>query len=366
MQNFLFQDCKDTIPETFKTKKVSRVNNYLTKRPPPIFSYFCENLSMEAFVPYQKAIVAYLEAYSNEKEPRNLYAPIEYILNLGGKRLRPSLVLAAAELYGVHHEKALPAAAAIEVFHNFTLVHDDIMDEAALRRGEPTIHEKWDLNTGILSGDAMLIEAYRYFENYPPNLALSLLKLFNKTALEVCEGQQYDVDFETRTDVTESEYLQMIQYKTAVLVGCALQMGALIGEASEKESNHLYQFGLLLGTAFQIQDDYLDAFGSPENFGKTVGGDIIENKKTLLYIKAFELANEKQKNELQFAYQDQTAQKVERVKELFVATGAEASVKQAVKAYTELALKELEKLSIADNKKELLTQFAHSLMVRNL
>ena len=366
MKNFLFQGCKDTTEETFKTKKVSRVNNYLTKRPPPIFSYFCENLFMEAFIPYQKAIVAYLSANSSEKEPRNLYAPIEYILNLGGKRLRPSLVLAAAELYGVHHEKALPAAAAIEVFHNFTLVHDDIMDAAAIRRGEPTIHEKWNLNTGILSGDAMLIEAYRYFEKYPPSLALSLLKLFNKTALEVCEGQQYDVDFETRTDVTESEYLQMIQYKTAVLVGCALQMGALIGEASERESSHLYQFGLLLGTAFQIQDDYLDAFGSPENFGKTVGGDIIENKKTLLYIKAFELANEEQKASLDLAYQDQTPQKVEKVKSLFRATGAEASVKQAVKSYTELALKELEKLSISENKKELLSQFAHSLMVRGL
>jgi geranylgeranyl diphosphate synthase type II len=321
---------------------------------------------MEAFIPYQKAIEAYLTANSSRKEPQNLYDPIEYILNLGGKRLRPSLVLAAAAFYGVNHEKALPAAAAIEIFHNFTLVHDDIMDEATLRRGEQTIHEKWNLNTGILSGDVMLIEAYRYFENYAPDLALSLIKLFNKTAIEVCEGQQYDIDFESRTDVTESEYLHMIQYKTAVLVGCALKMGALIGEASEKESNHLYQFGLLLGTAFQIQDDYLDAFGSPENFGKTVGGDIIENKKTLLYIKAFELASEEQKNALEAAYADHTAQKIKKVKELFVLTGAEALVKQSVEVYTKLALKELEKLSIADNQKDLLTQFAHTLMVRNL
>ena len=321
---------------------------------------------MEAFIPYQKAIEAYLTANSSRKEPQNLYDPIEYILNLGGKRLRPSLVLAAAAFYGVNHKKALPAAAAIEIFHNFTLVHDDIMDEATLRRGEQTIHEKWNLNTGILSGDVMLIEAYRYFENYAPDLALSLIKLFNKTAIEVCEGQQYDIDFESRTDVTESEYLHMIQYKTAVLVGCALKMGALIGEASEKESNHLYQFGLLLGTAFQIQDDYLDAFGSPENFGKTVGGDIIENKKTLLYIKAFELANEEQKTALEAAYADHTAQKIKKVKELFVLTGAEASVKQSVEVYTKLALKELKKLSIADNQKDLLTQFAHTLMVRNL
>ena len=321
---------------------------------------------MEAFIPYQKTIEAYLRANSSRKEPQNLYDPIEYILNLGGKRLRPSLVLAAAEFYGVHHEKALPAAAAIEIFHNFTLVHDDIMDEATLRRGEQTIHEKWNLNTGILSGDVMLIEAYRYFENYAPDLALSLIKLFNKTAIEVCEGQQYDIDFESRTDVTESEYLHMIQYKTAVLVGCALKMGALIGEASEKESNHLYQFGLLLGTAFQIQDDYLDAFGSPENFGKTVGGDIIENKKTLLYIKAFELASEEQKTALEVAYADHTKQKIKKVKELFVSTGAEDSVKQSVEEYTKLALKELGSLSIDPTKKKLLSQFGHSLMVRNL
>lgn len=322
---------------------------------------------MKAFVPYQEAIVHFLAKNNQHKEPKNLYEPIAYILGLGGKRLRPALVIAAANTYGATISEALPAAAAVEVFHNFTLVHDDIMDDAALRRGHATVHEKWNLNTGILSGDAMLIEAYKYLEAYQPELALALLKVFNKTALEVCEGQQYDVDFEAREDVTEHEYLQMIQFKTAVLVGAALQMGALVGGASKKDSETLYNFGLLLGTAFQIQDDYLDAFGSPENFGKTVGGDIIENKKTLLYIKAFELADTSQKEQLRVAYSlKNTEEKITTVKKLFVETGAEQAVKLAVKEYTEKALNLLSELSIESPKKELFRAFAAELMVRNL
>ncbi|MCL4165974.1 UNVERIFIED_CONTAM: hypothetical protein GTU68_038733, partial [Idotea baltica] len=178
------------------------------------------------------------------------------------------------------------AALSIEVFHNFSLVHDDIMDDAPLRRGEQTVHEKWDINTGILSGDAMLIMAYQLFENYEPSTFQALAKLFSKTALEVCEGQQYDVDFETRNDVTIPEYLKMIEYKTAVLVGAAMKMGAIVANASEADQNSIYEFGRHLGIAFQLQDDYLDAFGDPKTFGKQVGGDIIENKKTYLYLKA--------------------------------------------------------------------------------
>jgi geranylgeranyl diphosphate synthase, type II len=322
---------------------------------------------MKAFVPYQEAIANFLAEKNQHKEPRNLYEPIEYILGLGGKRLRPALVIAAANSYGATIEEALPAAAAIEVFHNFTLVHDDIMDDAALRRGHSTVHEKWNLNTGILSGDAMLIEAYQFLETYKAVLALELLKIFNKTALEVCEGQQYDVDFETRDQVAEHEYLKMIQFKTAVLVGAALQMGALVGGATRQDSEKLYHFGLLLGTAFQIQDDYLDAFGSSENFGKTVGGDIIENKKTLLYIKAFERADADQKTQLQKAYSlTNTDEKITAVKNLFVATGAESVVKTAVKAYTDKALDVLNELSLEASKKELFSAFAAELMVRNL
>jgi geranylgeranyl diphosphate synthase, type II len=322
---------------------------------------------MKAFVPYQEAIANFLAEKNQHKEPRNLYEPIEYILGLGGKRLRPALVIAAANSYGATIEEALPAAAAIEVFHNFTLVHDDIMDDAALRRGHSTVHEKWNLNTGILSGDAMLIEAYQFLETYKAVLALELLKIFNKTALEVCEGQQYDVDFETRDQVAEHEYLKMVQFKTAVLVGAALQMGALVGGATRQDSEKLYHFGLLLGTAFQIQDDYLDAFGSSENFGKTVGGDIIENKKTLLYIKAFERADADQKTQLQKAYSlTNTDEKITAVKNLFVATGAESVVKTAVKAYTDKALDVLNELSLEASKKELFSAFAAELMVRNL
>ena len=176
------------------------------------------------------------------------------------------------------------------MFHNFSLVHDDIMDDAPLRRGKETVHEKWDLNTGILSGDAMLIMAYQLFENYEPQTFQALAKLFSKTALEVCEGQQYDVDFETRDDVTIPEYLKMIEYKTAVLVGAAMKMGAIVANASEEDQNNIYEFGRNLGIAFQLQDDYLDAFGDPKTFGKQVGGDIIENKKTYLYLKALEFS----------------------------------------------------------------------------
>ena len=242
--------------------------------------------SMLSLSDYQNIIS---EEFSNihiEKHPKSLYEPIDYILSLGGKRIRPVLTLMAADIFDGDHKKAISAAKAVEMFHNFSLVHDDIMDDAPLRRGNETVHEKWNLNTGILSGDAMLILAYQYFENYEPKIFQALAKLFSKTALEVCEGQQYDVDFETRDDVTIPEYLKMIEYKTAVLLGAAMKMGAIVAETSEENADLIYNFGLNLGIAFQLQDDYLDAFGNPETFGKQVGGDIIENKKTYLYLKA--------------------------------------------------------------------------------
>ena len=230
---------------------------------------------MKSIETYQKQFLAYLEAYKTIREPKNLYEPIQYILNLGGKRLRPVLTLMTADCFDGEIKTALDAALAVEVFHNFSLIHDDIMDAAPLRRGHQTVHEKWDLNTGILSGDAMLIMAYQLFENYPPNIFQKLAKLFSKTALEVCEGQQYDIDFETRDTVSISEYLKMIEYKTAVLVGAAMKMGAIIANASKDDQERCYEFGKNLGIAFQLQDDYLDAFGNPETFGKQVGGDII-------------------------------------------------------------------------------------------
>jgi geranylgeranyl diphosphate synthase type II len=215
---------------------------------------------MQNIEAYQKSFIANLKDFAVDKEPKNLYEPINYILKLGGKRLRPVLTLMTTEIFDGNSDKAMNAALAVEVFHNFSLVHDDIMDDAPLRRGKETVHEKWDLNTGILSGDAMLIMAYQLFENYEPPIFRDLAKLFSKTALEVCEGQQYDVDFETRNNVTISEYLKMIEYKTAVLVGAAMKMGAIVANAPKKDQNAIYDFGRYLGIAFQLQDDYLDAF----------------------------------------------------------------------------------------------------------
>ena len=265
---------------------------------------------------YQKEFLSYLESKQWVHEPKNLYEPIDYILKLGGKRIRPVLTLMAADIFSSDFKKALPAALAVEVFHNFTLIHDDIMDAAPLRRGKATVHEKWDTNTGILSGDAMLILAYQYFENYEPIVFQKLAKLFSKTALEVCDGQQLDVDFETRNDVTISEYINMIRLKTSVLVAAALKMGAIVAEANNENANLIYDFGLNLGLAFQLQDDYLDTFGDPETFGKQVGGDIIENKKTYLYLKALEVATEDDKGKLAYLYRKKLADSTDKISDV--------------------------------------------------
>jgi len=324
---------------------------------------------MQPIVHYQQIVSDYFTTTSLEKEPVNLYQPIQYILSLGGKRMRPVLTLMAADIFGADCREALPAAIAVEMFHNFSLVHDDIMDDAPLRRGNQTVHEKWNLNTGILSGDAMLILAYQYFEEYEPEIFRSLAKLFSKTALEVCEGQQWDVDFEQRNDVTEPEYLKMIEYKTAVLVAAAMKMGAIVAKTSEENCDLIYNFGLNLGIAFQLQDDYLDAFGDPATFGKQIGGDIIENKKTYLYLKALAQANEFEKENLLqwFSVQPEDHDdKVVAVKNIFRHTGADATIKQSIKEYTYKAFTTLEKLDISDDKKALLKNFGESLMQRNV
>jgi geranylgeranyl diphosphate synthase type II len=318
---------------------------------------------------YQQEFSAYLKAYATEKEPKNLYEPIAYILALGGKRLRPVLTLMTTDVFNGHFKDAFNAALSIEVFHNFSLVHDDIMDDAPLRRGQQTVHEKWDINTGILSGDAMLIMAYQLFENYEASTFQNLAKLFSKTALEVCEGQQYDVDFETRNDVTIPEYLKMIEYKTAVLVGAAMKMGAIVAKASQNDQNSIYEFGRHLGIAFQLQDDYLDAFGDPKTFGKQVGGDIIENKKTYLYLKALEFSNETDQVELQQLFAsnpEDIATKIEVAKQYFVTTGSADATKQAIEDYTNQAFSVLESLNISDEKKELLKAFGNNLMNRTV
>lgn len=318
---------------------------------------------------YQDIVSNHFQSLVLKNEPSNLYEPIRYILSLGGKRLRPVLTLMASEVFDADCKNALAAATAVEVFHNFSLIHDDIMDDAPLRRGNETVHEKWNINTGILSGDAMLILAYQFFEDYEPQIFQELAKLFSKTALEVCEGQQYDVDFETRDDVTISEYLKMIEYKTAVLVGAAMKMGAIVAQTSEVNKNLIYNFGLNLGIAFQLQDDYLDAFGNPETFGKQVGGDIIENKKTYLYLKALEFSNDSEKEQLLHLFSIQpndNTDKINSVKAIFNATGSSDATQKAIQEFTFKAFETLDKMDISDDKKILLRTFGEKLMNRDV
>ncbi|HKO76642.1 MAG TPA: polyprenyl synthetase family protein [Flavobacterium sp.] len=324
---------------------------------------------MHAIYQYQEFFITYLENQKIIKEPKNLYEPIDYILGLGGKRMRPVLTLMASEIFDTDYKKALPAAMAVEVFHNFSLVHDDIMDDAPLRRGSSTVHEKWNINTGILSGDAMLILAYQYFEQYEPIIFRDLAKLFSKTALEVCEGQQWDVDFEIRKDVTIPEYLKMIEYKTAVLVAAAMKMGAIIANTSEENADLIYDFGLNLGLAFQLQDDYLDAFGDPETFGKQVGGDIIENKKTYLYLKALEFSSTEKASELEKLFSSQledNTEKIEIAKAIFNESGSSKATQEAIEMYTFKAFETLDKMDIEVPKKEMLRTFGENLMGRKV
>jgi len=318
---------------------------------------------------YSDALVAHLANKVTLKEPASLYEPIDYILTLGGKRLRPVLTLMSADFFGGNYKQALDASLAVEMFHNFSLVHDDIMDNAPLRRGHQTVHEKWDVNTGILSGDAMLILAYQLFETYEPKVFMQLAVLFSKTALEVCEGQQYDVDFETRNDVTISQYIKMIEYKTAVLIGASLQMGAIIAEASESCQEKIYAFGKNLGIAFQLQDDYLDAFGNPLTFGKQVGGDIIANKKTFLYLTALQKSTPAEAQELSSLFATMPkdpSEKITAVKEIFVSSGAAKATEDEIVRYTNTSISLLQDIKISQQHKDTLKSFADFLMNRNV
>lgn len=318
---------------------------------------------------YQKDFIDYLESKKWINEPKNLYEPIDYIIKLGGKRMRPVLTLMAADIFSGGYEKAMPAALAVEVFHNFTLIHDDIMDDAPLRRGKKTVHEKWDINTGILSGDAMLILAYQYFENYEPVVFQKLAKLFSKTALEVCDGQQLDVDFETRNDVTINEYINMIRLKTSVLVAAALKMGAIVAETTEENANLIYDFGLNLGLAFQLQDDYLDTFGDPKTFGKQIGGDIIENKKTYLYLKSLEVSDEVDRGKLQFFYNQKLKDnsiKITEVTRIFEVNDIPDLIKEQIKNYTDEAFRTLSAMNISEENKQSLNNFGLWLMNRSV
>jgi geranylgeranyl diphosphate synthase type II len=329
---------------------------------------------MHTLPDYQSLFQDYLTAHTFRQEPTELYEPVNYILRIGGKRLRPLLVLMGCELFSDDMRKALPAAMAVEVFHNFTLLHDDIMDNAPLRRGQPTVHEKYNTNTAILSGDVMLIWAYRFLQDTPShtegghfNIKAQLLDIFNKMAIEVCEGQQMDMNFETRRDVTIPAYLKMIAYKTSVLIASAFQMGALIGGARIDEAAQLYQFGLNLGIAFQIQDDILDSFGDPEKFGKKVGGDIIQNKKTFLVLKAIELAKPSERIELEELMNSPTTDesaKIARVRQLFEQTGAYAEAIKTMDDYLQIGLKHLDDTPLSIERKNYMKTFANDLMQR--
>ena len=317
---------------------------------------------------YREVFVDYLKKFPMNREPSNLYDPVSYILTLKGKRLRPILTLMATDIFSNSYKSGLDAALAVEVFHNFSLVHDDIMDSAELRRGHKTVHKKWNVSTGILSGDVMLIQAYQLFENYEGEVFVDLAKLFSKTAIEVCEGQQYDVDFETRDNVKTSDYLKMITYKTAVLLGASMKMGAIIARASKENQNKIYDFGKYLGIAFQLQDDYLDAFGDETKFGKKIGGDILENKKTYLYLKAIEFLSEDKKNQLigLYANNNSSEEKIKTTKALFKESGSVDYTVKEIKKYTNSAFEILESLNISAEKKKLLYEFGNSLMDRKI
>lgn len=301
------------------------------------------------------------------KIPHEMYEPMAYILNLGGKRIRPLLTLVGCDLFNQNSEKAISAALSVELFHNFSLIHDDILDNAPLRRGNATVHEKWNTNIAILSGDGMMVKAFEILSKSNNEHVIPLLKLFTKTGLEVCEGQQLDMNFETSNNVTVDEYIHMITYKTAVLLGCSLQMGAICANASEEDQKHLYEFGKHVGIAFQILDDVLDVYADDSKFGKQVGGDIISNKKTFLLLKAFELADDAQKSKLFNEMNNSNYElKVKEITAIYNQLNIkELSTREADK-HTQIALTHLDKIQANPEKKEALKEFAIHLLNRDL
>ncbi|WP_300674783.1 polyprenyl synthetase family protein [Soonwooa sp.] len=306
---------------------------------------------------YQNIVSEAVEKHQFKEDPAELYAPMNYIMAHGGKRMRPIMVLMACELFGGNLENALKPALAIEYFHNFTLIHDDIMDEAPLRRNKPTIHTLYGLNIGILSGDNLLFKAYQYFLDLEPILFKKCLKIFTDTGIVVCEGQQLDVNFESMNDVSHDDYIKMITYKTGSLSAASLQIGALIAGASDEESDLLYNFGKHLGIAFQIMDDYLDVYGDQAAVGKKHAGDIYENKKTILYLTALENANDDERKELDYWYSKKTdnVDKIYGVEKIFRMTKVEEKVLRLVHQHSEIALEYLAKIDVpVENKKPLL------------
>lgn len=322
---------------------------------------------MLALRDYTVLIEKELERIDFPSSPSNLYDPLRYFLKIGGKRMRPILTLLGAEAFGIDKNKALNAALAIEVFHNFSLIHDDIMDDAPLRRGQETVHEKWNNNIAILSGDVLLVKAYQLIAKNDHQSLPEILDIFNRTAVEVCEGQQMDMDFESRDNVSIDEYIEMIRLKTSVLLGCALETGAIVAGASKSDAKLIYEFGQQIGIAFQIQDDILDLYADPEKFGKQVGGDVICNKKTLLLLKAFEIANETQTAQLNALLAEQDlVLKVKAVRTLFDELGIREICKGIMNDHYNKAKLAMNQLSISEESKKPLLELAAYLMEREV
>ena len=310
----------------------------------------------------------YLDNLPYERKPAGLYDPIKYVLSIGGKRIRPTLMLLAYNLYKEDPERILSSAVALETYHNYTLLHDDLMDNASVRRGQPTVHKKWDANTAILSGDSMLVLAYERMAKCPVEKLKPVLDLFTETALEIGEGQQYDMDFETRNDVREEEYIEMIRLKTSVLLACATKMGAILADAPQEDADNLYKFGEQMGLAFQLQDDYLDVYGDPEVFGKAIGGDILCNKKTYMLINAFNLANDEQRKRLQQwvkAENPDPRQKIEAVTQIYNEIGISQLAEQKIKHYFNESRKYLEAINLPKERKLELEAYTDKMMKRN-
>ncbi len=316
----------------------------------------------------RKKIDERIDQLDFSRSPRELYEPISYTLGLGGKRLRPALCLLACDLVGGEVEAALNPAIGIEIFHNFTLLHDDIMDKAPIRRGKETVHIRWNPNAAILSGDTMMALAYEYIMKAPEHLLSQVFSTFNKTAIEVCEGQQYDMNFETAMNIGIADYMEMIRLKTAVLLAGSLKIGALIGGADESVANELYAFGENIGIAFQLKDDLLDVFSEEEKFGKTTGGDIITNKKTYLYLKAFELAGPQQHEQLLKLFSDEyisPEEKVSRVTEIYESLSIKRHTEEQIDHYYKKAMAALHKIQLPGERKTTLLQFSDQLRKRD-
>ena len=312
---------------------------------------------------------AHIEQLDYAHEPMNLYEPVKYILSLGGKRIRPAMMLMAYNMYRDDVEQILDPALALEIYHNFTLLHDDLMDHADVRRGKSTVHKRWDANTAILSGDVMLTLADVYMSRVSDAHFREVMATFHKTSIEIAEGQQYDMDFETRSDVTEAEYIEMIRLKTSVLLACALKIGAVLGGTTKEDAEHLYRLGESIGLAFQLRDDYLDVYGDPKVFGKKIGGDILCNKKTYLYINALRLANKEQRAELDHwatATDINPEEKISAVTSIYTALGLPEKSRAIEEHYYTLAKAELEAISVSAEQKSVLAQFMAMLMERDV